>query len=56
MVMTSGCLTNLAIWDESGGFSDELFIDEVDHDYCLNVRRHGYRVVRLAGMVCLKKY
>lgn len=47
MVMTSGCFTNLDIWEKIGGFSDELFIDEVDHDYCLNARQHGYRVVRL---------
>lgn len=47
MVMTSGCLTNLDIWAKVGGFAEELFIDEVDHEYCLNARRHGYRVVRL---------
>ena len=47
MVMTSGCLTNLDIWERIGGFADELFIDEVDHDYCLNARMHGYRIVRL---------
>ena len=47
MVMTSGCLTNLAIWERIGGFADELFIDEVDHEYCLRARQNGYRVVRL---------
>ncbi|MEO7454066.1 MAG: hypothetical protein ABIV13_04820 [Fimbriimonadales bacterium] len=49
MVMTSGCLTNLAVWEKICGFADELFIDEVDHDYCLNARKNGYRVVRLVN-------
>lgn len=47
MVITSGSLMNLAIWDELGGFTEELFIDEVDHDYCLKALTHGYRIIKL---------
>lgn len=47
LVMTSCNLLNLHIWKDIGGFTEELFIDEVDHEYCLNARWHGYRVVRL---------
>jgi rhamnosyltransferase len=47
IVMTSGCLMNLRIWKEIGGYAEELFIDEVDHEFCLRAKSKGYRVVRL---------
>ena len=45
-VMTSGNLINLAIWQKLGGFKDWLFIDGVDIEYCLNLRAHGYYILR----------
>jgi rhamnosyltransferase len=46
-VMTSGSLMNLKIYQKIGGFKDWLFIDNVDIDYCLNLNKHGYKVLRL---------
>lgn len=50
ITMTSPSLTNLSIWKELGGFADELFIDEVDHEYCLRAKSKGYRIVRLGNV------
>lgn len=47
IVMTSGSLLNLRVWEETGGFDEKLFIDEVDHDYCLRARLRRCRIVQL---------
>jgi len=47
LCITSGCLTNVKVVIEIGGFNDWLFIDEVDREICLRVLRHGYRLVRV---------
>jgi rhamnosyltransferase len=46
MVMTSGNLLNLAIYQQIGGFIDKLFIDAVDHEYCLRLNFRGFKVVQ----------
>lgn len=51
MVMTSGNLINLEIYKKIGGFKDFLFIDCVDFDYCLNLKKHGYEIVQLNNAV-----
>lgn len=44
--VTAACLmTRRAVWDEVGGFNERLAIDFNDVDYCLKVRRAGYRIV-----------
>jgi len=48
IAITSGSLTNVAIFNELGGFRAEMFIDMVDMEYCLRARRHGYRTI-IAG-------
>lgn len=50
IVMTSCNLLNLRIWKEIGGFDEDLFIDEVDHDYCLKAKLNGYRIIRLENV------
>ena len=45
--MTSGNLLNLHIWQQIGGFTDELFIDMVDVDYYCKAMTQGYRVITL---------
>jgi rhamnosyltransferase len=42
--MTSGNLVNLEAYKSVGGFLDELFIDSVDHEFCLKLNRAGYKV------------
>src|SRR5574344_1487500 len=46
-VMTSGNLLNLNIYQKVGGFKDWLFIDDVDIEYCMNIKSKGYDIVRL---------
>lgn len=43
--ITSASLTSLDAWREIGGFDETLFIDSVDRDFCIRLRRAGYRVV-----------
>ena len=50
-VMTSGNLLNLEIYDKIGGFKDWLFIDLVDIEYCFNLRKNGYKVLRLNNVI-----
>jgi rhamnosyltransferase len=43
--MSSGNLVNLEAALAVGGFDDSLFIDYVDNEFCLRLRRRGYRVL-----------
>lgn len=44
-VITSGSLVNAEIAFLVGGFREDYFIDQVDHEFCLRLRSQGYRVV-----------
>jgi len=44
-VITAGCLINVQTAIKIGCFREDFFIDQVDHEYCLRVRDHGYKVV-----------
>ena len=44
---TSGCLTNLNIWKDIGGFDERMFIDCVDFDYCTRVLKAKKRIIRV---------
>ncbi|MDP3701022.1 MAG: glycosyltransferase [Hylemonella sp.] len=44
-VITSGSLVRVSATEVTGGFRDDYFIDQVDHEFCLRARRHGGRVV-----------
>jgi rhamnosyltransferase len=45
-VWTSGNLLSLSAYQDVGPFDEDLFIDFVDHEYCLRLRRNGYRVIQ----------
>ncbi len=45
--VTSGCLTNLKIWQTLGGFDERMFIDCVDFDYCTRILKSGKRIIRV---------
>jgi rhamnosyltransferase len=47
VAMTSGNLLNLGAYAKIGPFLEFLFIDYVDHEYCLRLKRKGYRVRRI---------
>lgn len=44
-VITSGSMIDAVVARAIGGFREDYFIDQVDHEFCLRVRAHGYRVV-----------
>lgn len=45
IAMTSGSLLNLSVCQKLGGFEEDLFIDEVDTEYCYKARRNGYKII-----------
>lgn len=45
--ITSASLNLIKAWEETGGFLESLFIDFVDFEYCIRVRKKGYRIVRI---------
>lgn len=46
LVITSGNLVNLSLFNVTGRFEQKLFIDEIDHDYCLKARDMGYEIIQ----------
>ncbi|RII31699.1 MAG: glycosyltransferase family 2 protein [Geobacter sp.] len=45
-VWTSGNLLRLSAYQSVGPFEEDLFIDFVDHEYCLRLKRYGYRIIQ----------
>lgn len=43
-LLQSGTLFHLPTWKSLGGFAESLFIDAVDHEYCLRAKKAGYRI------------
>lgn len=43
--MTSGALIHAETFIAIGPMEDQLFIDQVDHEYCLRLRSHGMSVI-----------
>ena len=48
--ITSGNLLNLQAYAKCGPFLDELFIDWVDHEFCLRVIKNGFSIIQLNQM------
>lgn len=44
-VITSGSLIDAGIAKAVGGFREDYFIDQVDHEFCLRMRSLGHKVV-----------
>lgn len=44
-VITSGCLVDARFAQRIGGFREDYFIDQLDHEFCLRARSHGGKVV-----------
>lgn len=44
-LITSGSVLNLHLFNVIGGFDENLFIDEVDHDYCYTAIEKGFEVI-----------
>jgi len=41
-LMTAGCLLRRVAWEALGGFDEQLFIDNVDLDFCFRARQAGW--------------
>lgn len=48
-VITSGCLTSLALAPFPDPFREDFFIDYLDHDFCLRARRNLLNVLAVPG-------
>lgn len=44
--ITSASMLRVKAWQEIGGFDDNMFIDSVDFDICINLRKHGWKIFR----------
>lgn len=44
-ILSSGCLLNVKVLKECGGFDEQLFIDHVDTDVCIKMRNHKYKTL-----------
>jgi len=44
--MTSGNLLNLSAYKKAGAFLEKLFIDHVDHEYCLRLKKNGFKIIK----------
>ena len=51
--MTSGNLLLLSAYQKTEGFNNDLFIDYVDWDFCLQLRVLGFRLFRLNHVILL---
>lgn len=47
IVMTSGNMVSLAAYNKIGGYNEDYFIDALDFDFSLNLRNHGFDIIRL---------
>lgn len=53
LTMTSGNLLRISAWTKAGPFEEKLFIDSVDHEYYLRLRKQGFVIVRANNSVLL---
>lgn len=44
-VITSGSIMSLSAYEKTGPFREDFFIEGVDLEYCLRLRRHGFKVL-----------
>jgi GT2 family glycosyltransferase len=54
--ITSGCLTNLSIWEKIGKFDERLFIDLIDNDFCKRVRINNYKIIRCCNIILNQEF
>lgn len=55
LCITAGNLVRLAAWKKVGGFSEELFIDGVDFDFCLKILQADYKILRVNRIQLLQE-
>lgn len=45
--ITSASLIKMVAWKSINGFDESMFIDCVDFDFCIRIRRKGYKILRV---------
>lgn len=45
--ITSASLVSVAAYKLTDGFDEKLFIDSVDFDICITMRKHGFKIVKV---------
>ncbi len=48
--ITSGMLLNTRVWEKIGKFDEALFIDSVDHEYCVRAAMAGYKNIQFKSI------
>ena len=51
--ITSGNIIHVDIALKCGGFDENLFIDEVDHEFCYRCNRYGYKLLKYSPNILL---
>jgi rhamnosyltransferase len=46
-VIASGNIINLNQWKAVGKFNEELFINDVDYDFCYRLIQNGYKIIKI---------
>lgn len=49
-LITSGSIVNIEIVERIGKFDEDLFIDEVDFEYCYRAKKNGFRIVKFENI------
>jgi rhamnosyltransferase len=49
-LITSGSIINLSLFPALGGFDENLFIDEVDLEYCLRAIAKGFKIIHFPSI------
>jgi len=45
--ISSASMNRVSVIKELGGFKEFMFIDDVDTEFCKNVAKHGYKIIRV---------
>lgn len=51
--ITSGALTKAEIYKNFGMYDEKLFIDLVDHDYCLSLNKGGFKIIQVNDAILI---
>ncbi|QAA34698.1 glycosyltransferase family 2 protein [Clostridium manihotivorum] len=51
--ISSGSLIDMSVFDKIGDFDERLFIDLVDHDFCLRVKLNDYAILKVNNAILL---
>lgn len=55
-IMTSGNLIRLDVFDIVGNYKEKLFIDSVDHEFCLRLASCGFKIILVSNAILLHSW